>query len=544
MGFVQDIKDINRLREIGAVLADEGFGFLLVKMRMHHIIPLSKRLKAAFSIDKNTSIEARLRKAMVRLGPTFVKFGQALSLRPDLIPESYVKEFEKMQDSVDPFPYAIAEKILEEEYGKPIHAIFSHIEKTPVASASLSQVHAAILKDGAKIALKIQRPNIKEVIATDIDILKKLVDVLGKHMSAPIAQKLQKIIREFEKWIEEELDFTMEANNAEAFRHNFQKDKHIHIPQIYHQYSTRKILAMEFIEGTELNQFKDQGHSKPLITYVDVIYESILKQAFVYGIFHADPHPGNIIIMRDHRVCFIDFGIVGRLDDTLKEHIADIFFGIVKNDSDLVFNAFIRLTKTTPSEECRRELSNLISIVKYNSLRNINVTYLFNKSFSIINKYEIHVPIDLVLFAKMVAMIEGLGLRYHPDFNFVEYSKPFAKKIVQERLTPKAIVTKVKKVSMQYKNFMEDLPEDLHIILDRLKSGQMKIDIEDTDLKNFMVEIEHSSINLSIGLLIASLIIACGFILSNNVGSHLGIGGMIIAGVLLGWLMKRIWFYK
>ena len=260
--IVKEVRDINRLREILTVLFEEGFDFLIDKIRLKHNVPLTKRVKARIEQKKGFPLEKRLRLTLERLGPTFIKFGQVLSVRPDLIPKSYIKELEKLQDSVPPFSYDIVKQQIRKELGKDANEIFSSFEKKPLASASISQVHKGMLKNGKKVAIKIQRPDVKKIMETDIEIMFYVAKLLESRV--PKIRKFSpvQIIHEFSKWTEKELDFKREAINAKRFARNFANDTTIKIPEVYDELTTEKILVMEFIEGIDLHDIKQLKKEK------------------------------------------------------------------------------------------------------------------------------------------------------------------------------------------------------------------------------------------------------------------------------------------
>jgi ubiquinone biosynthesis protein len=314
--IIKEVRDINRLRELITVLFEEGFDFLIAKLRLKHNVPVTKQVKARIEKKKNFPIEKRLRLTLERLGPTFIKFGQVLSVRPDLIPKSYIKELENLQDKVPPFPCAIAKQQIKKELGKDINDIFSTFEKKPIASASISQVHKATLKNNKKVAVKIQRPDVRKIMETDIEIMFYVAKLLEKHIPKIKKYHPIQVIEEFSKWTKKELDFKREAINAKRFARNFSTSKTVKIPEIYDEFTTDKLMVMEFIDGIELHNIKQikskKINLKPLI---ENGFDAILTQVFIHGFFHADPHPGNLIITNDKKIAFVDFGIVGHFEN-------------------------------------------------------------------------------------------------------------------------------------------------------------------------------------------------------------------------------------
>ncbi|MCH8003031.1 MAG: AarF/ABC1/UbiB kinase family protein [Nanoarchaeota archaeon] len=508
--IIKEVRDINRLREILTVLFEEGFDFLIGKIRLKHKIPLTKRLRARIEKKKKISIEKRLRLTLERLGPTFIKFGQILSVRPDLIPKSYVKELEVLQDEVPAFPYSIVEEQIKKELGKDINEIFLNFEKKQIASASISQVHKATLKDGNIVAVKIQRPNAKEIMESDIEIMFYIAKLLEKHI--PKIKKFNpiQIIEEFAKWTEKELDFKREALNAKRFAKNFSADKDVKIPKIYDELTTNKILVMEFIDGIELHnikQIKKKGiNLRPLI---DKSFEVILTQVFVHGFFHADPHPGNIFITKDKKIAFVDFGIVGHFDENLKAKSIDLFYGVIENDAEKIVETLIELSDTEIEnrEELEYEIGDILEPLQTGDINKVKVSYILENILDIALNHGLKMPTAFVLFGKTIITLEGVAIEYDPKFNLVENSKPFIEKLIARRYNPVYVFNNFMKNMLRFKKFAEELPDQTSKALKKIEKGTIKVDIEDTDVKKLSMEIDKSGNRVAYSMLIAALLI-------------------------------------
>jgi len=335
--IIKEVRDIKRFNQIVRVLFEEGFDLLLANIGLSHRIPFTNMLKSRLKGKQEVKHEVRLRRTLERLGPTFIKFGQVLSIRPDLVPKDYCRELEKLQDKVPEFAFEEVISIVEGGLGKKIHEIFSHFEKKPIASASISQVHAATLKTGEKVAVKVQRPDVKKLMETDIEIMLYFASLIERHIEKAKRFKPSKIVNEFKEWTEKELDFRLEARNAKRFKENFKGSKTVYIPKVYDELTTEKVLVLEFIEGIDLHDLSQIKKRK--INFNEIIkngFDAIFTQVFVHGIFHADPHPGNIIILKNNSIAFIDFGIVGYFDEKLKNKSVDLLYGIVEKDEDSV----------------------------------------------------------------------------------------------------------------------------------------------------------------------------------------------------------------
>jgi len=508
--IIKEVRDINRFREILTVLFEEGFDFLIAKIRLKHKVPLTKRLKARIEKKKKFSIEKRLRLTLERLGPTFIKFGQVLSVRPDLIPKSYIKELEKLQDRVPPFPYAIAKQQIKKELGKDINEIFLNFEKKPIASASISQVHKAILKNNKKVAVKIQRPNVREIMETDVEIMFYVAKLLEKHMPKIRKFNPTTIIEEFSKWTEKELDFKREAINAKRFARNFSRDNTVKIPEIYDEFTTNRILVMDFIDGTELHNIKQIKSKKINLTpLIEHGFNAVLTQVFVHGFFHADPHPGNIIITNDKKIAFVDFGIVGHFDENLKAKSIDLFYGVIERDAEKIADTLIDLSDShiEDKEELKYEISDILESMQESNIIHTKVSRVLEEIMDTSLSYGLKIPMPFVLFGKTVITLEGVALEYDPKFNLVGTSKPFVEKLIAKRYNPVYQFNNFMKSMLRFKKFTEEFPDKTSKALERIEKGTIKVDIEDTDIKKLSLEIDKSGNRVAYSMLIAALLI-------------------------------------
>ena len=509
--IIKEFRDINRFREILAVLFEEGFDLIIEKIRLKHRVPITKRIKSRIEGKKGFPFEKRLRLTLERLGPTFIKFGQMLSVRPDLIPKSYIKELEKLQDRVPEFSYEIARQQVKKELGKEIEELFSEFENKPIASASISQVYKAILKDGSKVAVKIQRPEAKGLMQTDMEIMLYFAKLLEKHSPEIRKYNPVKAIQEFSSWTGKELNFLREAANAKLFSHNFKGSKTVKIPKIYDEYVTEKILVLEFIDGTELHNTEEIKRKK---LKFDVIikngFDATLTQVFVHGFFHGDPHPGNILVLKNNSIAFVDFGIVGHFDEKLKDKSISLFYGIVKNNIDMVADALIDMGidgENVNKDELKYELSLIIGPLQKSSLNDVKVSRVLEETMDIALNYGLRMPLPFVLFGKTVITLEGIGLEYDKNFKIIEASKPFIEKLIRQRSSPIYVLNSFIKNALKFKRFAETFPEKADKALEKIQKGIIKVDIEDTDIKKLSTEIDRSSNRVSYALLIAALLI-------------------------------------
>jgi len=514
--LVKEVRDIERLRQILAVLFEEGFDFLLSRIGLRHHVPVTKILKRKLGKKEDLKPEVRLRRTLERLGPTFIKLGQVLSVRPDLVPKEYCKELEKLQDKVPPIPFSDVKSTIEKEFGRSIENIFSHFDKEPVASASISQVHKATLKTGQKVAVKVQRPKVKQLMETDIEIMFYFAGLLEKHAENIRKYKPVKIIAEFKEWTERELDFRLEARNAKRFFQNFKDSKTVRIPKVYDDLTTGMVLTLEFIEGVELTNLREI--KKRHVDFRQVIkngFDAIMTQVFVHGIFHADPHPGNIIVLKDNLIAFVDFGIVGYFDERLKSRAMDIIYGIVRQDADIIMETLSGMgmeSNETDYDQLRYDIDLLIQPLRDSSIKEIKISKVLEEILEIGLRHKLRVPASLVLFGKTVITLEGIALEYDPDFKLIESTRPFIEKLMAKRISPAYMLKNFVHSMSRYRRFAEEFPEKAERVLDRIQRGTVKVEIEDTDIKKLALEIDRSSNRVAYGLLIAALLITAALL--------------------------------
>ena len=525
--IIKEVRDIRRFNEILVVLFEEGFDFLIYETGIKVHIPFGKIIKKKLKNSENLKPEVRLRKTLERLGPTFIKFGQLLSVRPDLVPKEYAKELENLQDNVPSFPFEQVKEILEKEFGKKLGDIFASIEKTPIAAASISQVHKAVLKTGEKVAVKIQRPNVKKVMETDIEIMEYFAHVAENNIDDLKKFRPVRIVDEFKEWTEKELDFKLEARNAKRFYQNFKNSRTVHIPFIYDELTTERVLTLEFIEGVELHDTNEIKKRK--LDFKKIIqngFDAIMTQVFVHGIFHADPHPGNILVMKDNSIAFVDFGIVGYFDESLKNKCIDIFYGIIEQDVGLIMQtlASMGMESDTDYEELRSDIGIIIQPLQNSSISQIKISKVIEEILEIGLHHKIKIPASFVLFGKTIVTLEGVALEYDPNFRLAETSKPFIEKLIRKRTNPLYVWKGLMHNMNRYRKFVEDFPEKAERALDKIQRGTIKVDIEDTDIRKLSLEIDRSSNRVAYGLLISALLVTSAILINVEKGpSVLGI---------------------
>ncbi|MBI4447474.1 AarF/ABC1/UbiB kinase family protein [Candidatus Woesearchaeota archaeon] len=520
MALFQTYKDIKRLKQISDVLFKHGLGYVLERIHLKTYLTFHKKVQAS-KFTQPISVPVRLRSAMEELGGGFVKLGQMLSLRKDLLPDEYCDEFSKLQDSVKPIHFKLVQLTVESELKKPINRVFSHFETTPLASASIGQVHRAKLRDGGEVVVKVQRPNIGEIFRTDIDILYHIARLAERHMPELAEYKLQDLIKEFEEYTIRELDYLREARNIETFYRNFRYDPTIKIPAAYQNYTTSKVLVMEFIDGIKISELKNNHISSNAKKIVENVNKSFIRQILEFGFFHADPHPGNILILPNNRFALLDFGIVGRITPELKEKMEDLLIGLVKPDNELLASTFISLGLVrgdTDIDMLAEDLEAHFSDYYDVALDKINVLSLLMDCFAITKKYKVTFPSNVVLLIKAMSTTEAFNNAYNPDFNFVETAKPIVKRLMKKKMSPAYLLGGAKKNLINFKNVVTNFPRDVKSFVRMLQHGaNLKIEVDHKEIRELTQEMDRSSNRLTFGLIIAALIVAASLIIAAKI---------------------------
>lgn len=479
----------------------------------------------------------RVRMATEELGTTFIKFAQILSNRPDAIPMELVAEFEKLQNNVPPFSSEEAKKIIEEEIGKPIESVFSSFEEFPFASASIAQVHKAQLKDGTKVVLKVRRPDIHEKIELDISIMKYISRKLEER-GIMVSMDLPGIVRAFESAIHKEVDLTHEGYNLKRFANYFEGSEKVYVPKYYPEFTTQKLLTMEFINGVHPYDFEGIariGDDRKVLARIGL--EASFKQIFEFGFFHADPHPGNLFAMAENKVCFIDFGMMGTVLKSDIEFFADIVYGVTAKDAKTLIWGIKNLAVSQQFEGVKAfeyQVEELIQDYHAMPHGKINMAVLFNRLLEFINLYKIRMPADYFLLSKAIMTIEGVGHRLDPEMDIIEEMTPFINKSIAGELNFKSILTRLISSTRDSISLIESLPRDLREIIKKVKKGDIKVSIEHEGLGDMTHKIDLASSRIAVGFIIGSVMMSSSILIAVKfppLAAHWSIPGMVGCGI-------------
>jgi ubiquinone biosynthesis protein len=544
-------RNLGRYRQVVGVLIKYGFGEVLDRMNIATYLQIgSRKLFARQQAIAALSWAERIRLALEELGPTFVKMGQIMSTRPFLIPVELIIELAKLQDHVASFAYEDVEKIIEAELGQPIDQLFSSFSREPIASASLSQVHRATTHSGADVAVKVQRPQVRQVMEKDLSILRDLAILLDRYI--PEARPFDPVamVEEIWKSAKQETDFTFEARNLEILTRNFADDDRIFLPQIFWDLTSSRVLTLEFIDGikiSEVERLKEAGLDPKAVTRVGG--QLLAKQIFEHGFFHADPHPGNLFVLKGNRIAPVDFGMMGKLSSSSLELIADLLIAATSDDTRRLVRAL--QNHELIGDEIRPaalEADLALFVHRYHGvpLSKLNVRSLVVDAFEIITSHKIKFPPELMMLGKALGTYEEVARALDPQYDFVTELMPSIKKLSARKLSPRGVFSDTSHYLIEFRDLLVNLPFEMRRITRNLRKGELSIAFQHKGLESLILELEKASNRLAFALIIAALIVGSSLIMTRQAGLTvygvplLGVIGYVTAGLLGLWLVIAI----
>jgi ubiquinone biosynthesis protein len=547
------MRHMSRYRDIAVALLRHGFEMVVEEIGFSQFLPLPQRLRVDKKEKNGKTIGERIRLVLEELGPTFVKLGQLASTRPDLIPEHIIRELEKLQDQVPPFSFADVRRIIEEELGGELDHIFRSFEEAPLAAASIGQVHRAILHSGEKVAVKIQRPHIAAIIETDLEILQDLTVLAERRLEWAAQYRIRDILDELSKSLRLELDYTVEARNAEKFSKQFQSDPTIYVPKVLWDYSTKKVLTMEYVEGIklgELERLKQGGHNLKILA--ERLAKGMFQQIFMEGFFHGDPHPGNVLALPGDVIAFIDFGMVGRITPEMKYHLSSIIIALMRQSTDGVMKA-IGDMGLVPDEvdvsQLRQDIEQLREKYYHIPLSQVSLGEAVQDLLHVAFRHSIRIPSDLTLLGKALLTVEGVVEKLDPDFSVIDIAEPFGRQLLKERMRPKNVAEMAWKRLSDYGELFGDLPKNVKELTRLMKQGKVRLEIGIPDLDFLLRKLDQISNRLSFSIVLLSFsIIMVGIIIGSSMGRQstllwkipaieIGFG---VATLMFCWLLYSI----
>lgn len=546
-------RQIQRYREIAIVLFRHGFGDLVDTfglrryLRFRFFRRLTKREKGP---ETTFSRYERVRLALEELGPTFIKFGQLMSSRADVFPPELIDELEKLLDDVPPFPAPEAHKVIQEELGQPVSKLFQQFDDTPVASASIAQVHRAITWENQEVAVKIRRPQIRARIETDLRIMHNLAAFAQKMVEEAGVFELERMVEQFARMIRKELDLSLEADHIERFARCFAKKDYVRSPRVFRKYCTARVLTMEYIHGvkiTNISEYKARGLDPHIVAEHGA--EMVLDQVFTHGFFHADPHPGNILVMPGNVVCLLDYGIMGNLSERSREQLSKLMVAFADRDEHAATNAVFAIggyASNVETTELEADIANFLEDNLYRSIQDISVAETLSDMAALLIHHDIHLPPKFFLIIKCLASLESIGHKLIPEFNLLEYSEPFAKRLLKERINPARTLRDVYYTAADLRGLMRDMPTEMRQIIRQFRRGDLGFKFEHTGLEPLKQTHDQVSNRVVFGIVLAALIVGSSIMVLSGVPPHwheipvIGLVGFTVSGLMGFWLLYSI----
>jgi ubiquinone biosynthesis protein len=551
--FGRTIRNIGRYREIVSILARHGFGFLLNDLNLFHKLSLPQEKSNIESAQPPPTPTARhIREALEELGPAFIKFGQIASTRSDLLPETIIRELEKLHDEVRPHPFASIRTVLEEELGD-LGSLFAQMDEKPLAAASIGQVHRAVLHNGDTVAVKIQRPGIEETVETDLHILKDLANMVEHRLDWAEQHQVSSVVEELARCVRQEMNYTLEARHAERIRNQSDDSEFIQVPRVYWELTTRRILTMEYIHGVKmshLDQLDEAGMDRSILA--ERLIQSVFRQILVNGFFHGDPHPGNLFALPGERIAMIDFGMVGRLTPRMRHHFGSMVIAMMQRNTDGVVRAILQMgvvPDNVDRDELWVDMDALAEKYVDMALSDIRLGEVIKDLFDVAFRHRIRIPPDLTLVGKSMISLEGIVKKLDPSIQVTKVTQPFGEMLLRERYSPKRIAERAWRETFDYGEALLQLPRQLHDLAENLKKGRIQVDVGVPRLNLFLRKLDQIVNRLSYSIVLLSFsIIMCGLIIGSSLTRQQTILwkvpaieiGFVIAVFMLFWLIWSI----
>ncbi|WP_339137780.1 MAG: AarF/ABC1/UbiB kinase family protein [Candidatus Electrothrix sp. GW3-4] len=561
-------RHLTRYRQILRILFKYGFHDLVDYLHIDHYLETGLQMinrKPHEQIFRYSRPE-RLRMGLEELGPTFIKLGQLLSTRPDFVPPDYLDELRKLQDNVPPFSYQEVQQIFREDQGKDPTEIFSDFSVTPLAAASIGQVHLArIASDSLKstrrspknqaasqqdVVVKVQRPGLEKIIAVDLEILAQIARLMEDHFEEIQGHQPTVIVEEFTISLSREIDFTIELANIHHFSQLLSRSSNIYVPEVFPELSTERILVMERVNGIKAShvaELKKQGYDLPLIAERGA--NLVMEQIFVHGFFHADPHPGNLFILPENKICFIDFGQMGRLLLKDRENFTDFILSITSGKESEAVNGILKMTihrGEVDRDRLSLDISELVGRYMHLPIGELKVEKVHLELLKLLSKHRLFLKPNLYLMFKALATVEGVGMMLAPELELLALAKPFMKKIKLDRIHPRRLVDDLSATSYQYLSLIRDLPGETRSILTQLRQGRMKLEFKHRGLRPLERALYRVSNRIAFAIVLAAQIIGSSLIVLSGIKPRwhgipvIGLAGFLIAGIMGFWLLISI----
>jgi ubiquinone biosynthesis protein len=529
-------RSLGRLSEIAQVAVRHGFGYAI------------EGHKATDPTAEGTARGRHLREMLDELGPTFVKFGQLLSTRPDVVPPDIIAELRGLQDDVRPFPYSDVERTVAEDLGQPIERLFTEFDREPLAAASIGQVHRATLPNGRRVVVKVQRPDAPRKIEADLSLMYQAARLAKERIRALDFVDAGEIVDEFARSIRQELDYRLEARNADAFHKDFAGHPHVAVPRVYWTYTRSRVLTLEYLDGVQLADLELDAWSLEQRRHLAyLITETWMTMIFRNGFFHADPHPANILVLSPERIGLVDFGLTGKLTDDDMTKLTRLFIDAASENIEMLPSRLFDLGVRYPKEredEFVAELRDLYYRYYGASLKEIDPVQVIREAMGLIYSMNLRLPTRFVMLDKAIATLGSVGIELYPDFNVFEVAKPYARDLMLERFTPRRIAIRARRESWRYTQMALELPYQIHDTLEQVRDGQIEVGFVHKGLDDLMAKLDTLFNRLVIALVVTGGLIGSSLIgIFAKSGPHVlglhvvSVLGFLLSAILGVWLL-------
>lgn len=531
------------MSEIAQVAVRHGFGYFFARNKLTDLLPWHEGVSAEEGVPSERG--QHLREMLDELGPTFVKFGQLLSIHPEVVPPDIVVELRKLQDAVSPFPFAQVEEVVQAELGQPIERLFLEFTEEPIAAASIGQVHEAVLPNGSRVAVKVQRPTAPVQIEADLGLLYQAARLVKDRVRALDFVDLRSLVDEFARSLREELDYRHEGRNAQAFHRNFAGHPNVRVPRVYWSYTGARVLTLEFLDGTQLLHLDpDEFSPAERRQLANVIAEAWMTMVFRHGVFHGDPHPANILVLgHPERIGLVDFGQTGKLTDDDMSKLTALFIDAAGENIDALPR---RLGDLGVRFERGRE-SEFVGLLRefyarYYGVRlsDIDQIQLIREGFQLIYTMNLHLPSRFVLLDKAIATLGGVGAELYPEFNVFEVAKPYARDLMLQRYSPARLAREARREAHDLTRILRAAPYQIHDLLESLRDGTVEVRLPQSEIDDVMRKLDVAFNRLVIALVVAAGLIGSSFLAAAAEGPGLQLiaaTGFLLSFVLGVWLL-------
>ncbi len=542
-------RKIGRLSEIAQVAVRHGFGYFFERHKLTDILPWTSRAETDPAAPAVGSERGRhLREMLDELGPTFVKFGQLLSTRPDVVPPDIVVELRGLQDDVRPFPFAQIRTVIEAELGLTLEQAFLRFDEQPIAAASIGQVHRATLPNGDEVAVKVQRPNAPRQIESDLALLYQAARMIKERVRALDFIDAHELVDEFARSIRQELDYKLEARHADTFRRNFADSELVVVPKVYRDYSTARMLTLEYLDGVQLVDLDfDVTSLEERRALAYLVSKTWMEMIFEHGFFHGDPHPANVLVLDGGRIGLVDFGLAGKLTDEDMARLTRLFIDAATENVDALPRRLAELGVRYPKER-EEEFATALRELFYRyfgaSLAEIDPIQVIREAFGLIYSMNLRLPTRFVLLDKAIATLGAVGVDLYPDFNVFEVAQPYARALMLERFTPTRLASRAQKEGRELLGIARELPYQVHDVLQEIRDGQIEVGFVHKGLDEFMHKLD-----VAINRVVVALVVAGGLLGSSFIGifatdgpqifgvHFISVLGFLLSGMLGAWLL-------